>query len=452
MCKTNNFKRIILILLTALMCLSHVSCLEQESAKTGTEDSDLEESRNGEDSSDKGETNFEESAKETDTEALAETNPGTEAETENEQTETVNEDDLYLEIECVSPKEYKKQQFFFSNDGFYINTTIPNDWTFSKVSSDVFNVIRNGKPIGTATKNDGADEQWSAVKRSETGGSSMKTVVYVEKRGTGDSLSFRYRITYAKRTEPEDILFSLCISYAEISAGTKLNLCSTSLSNRFESDPGIGILKSERAQKSILIIGNSFVNSSAIGATLRQMCRAGAKNTEITAISRGYAHVSTYTSDEYFMNEVRSGVYGIIFVCGFYSNDESASLFELERACKSVGTQLVIFPAHNEPRGCIDLAVSEHKDLILLDWKQEIDTLIKYGVDKWDMCIDDVHLHSTPLAGFVGAHMIYRAVFGELPPRAELTAIPTSTVIQKLGKYCNTGSISYMEDGAVEFK
>lgn len=513
--KMFTLKKFVSILLTVLMCLSLVSCLDREPVDTSTETADIEESVvfdgsssesesitdgdvkdscPGEESRAETETRVEltetetesknicleesetlsdsasesepigendsneslgditsETERETESETVPETKNEIEGETAGEQTETVNEDDLYLEIECVVPDKYKKQQFFFSNDGFYINTTVPENWAFDKASSNLFNVERNGKIIGTVTKNDGANEQWSIVKKSETSTSSMITVVYVERSGTGESLEFRYRITYAKRAEPDVVLFSMCISYAEISGGTKLRLRNASLSTNFESDPGIGTLKSERAQQSILIIGNSFVNSSAIGTTLRQMCQAGGKNTEVTAISRGYAHVSTYTSDEYFMDEVRSGKYGIIFVCGFYSNDESESLSALWQACKSAGTQLVIFPAHNEPRGCIDLAVSEHSDLAVLDWKQEIDTLIKYGVDKWDMCIDDAHLHSTPLAGFVGAHMIYRAVFGELPKRTDLTAISTSTVIQKLGKYCSTGYISYMEAGAVEF-
>ena len=252
--------------------------------------------------------------------------------------------------------------------------------------------------------------------------------------------------------DPENILISLSVDFAEISARTKNQMWSARLSKKIGSDPQIGALIGGRAQESILIIGNSFIGSSSIGSILKQMCQVGGKNTEVNSISRGYAHVSTYTNDEYFMEEVRGGAYGIIFVCGFYSNDESAYLSLLEDACNASKTRLVIFPAHNEPRECIDLAAKEHENLYVLDWKSEIDALIDGGVDKWDMCIDDMHLHSTPLAGFVGAHMIYRTVFGELPKRSNYTAISSSEVVQKLGDYCSTGVISYIDDNAVVFK
>ena len=50
-----------------------------------------------------------------------------------------------------------------------------------------------------------------------------------------------------------------------------------------------------------------------------------------------------------------------------------------------------------------------------LSWKEEIDALISGGVRYDDMCMNDMHQHSTPLAGYVGAHLIYRNLFDKIP-------------------------------------
>lgn len=75
-----------------------------------------------------------------------------------------------------------------------------------------------------------------------------------------------------------------------------------------------------------------------------------------------------------------------------------------------------------------------------MDWKQEINSLIDDGINKWAFCIDDQHEHSTPLAGYVGAHMIYRAIYGELPTLDHgCSYVSTTQIKQLLGNYLKTG-------------
>ena len=53
--------------------------------------------------------------------------------------------------------------------------------------------------------------------------------------------------------------------------------------------------------------------------------------------------------------------------------------------------------------------------------------------------MNDSVYHSKPLAGYIGAHMIYRAVFGELPQGRLSQTIPQDYVDQMLGDYVTTG-------------
>ena len=81
---------------------------------------------------------------------------------------------------------------------------------------------------------------------------------------------------------------------------------------------------------------------------------------------------------------------------------------------------------------------------MLLDWKAEVDNLISTGINVSNFCIPDAHNHSTPLAGYIGAHMIYRAVFGEIPQTTEFTYV-TNEQINLLGEYSTTGMVVLLD-------
>jgi len=67
------------------------------------------------------------------------------------------------------------------------------------------------------------------------------------------------------------------------------------------------------------------------------------------------------------------------------------------------------------------------------------------------LCINDEHLHSTPLAGVVGAHMIYRAVFGEVPPKTNFSEVSYSHITAKLDDYYTTGMVKNIPSDSFVF-
>ena len=162
------------------------------------------------------------------------------------------------------------------------------------------------------------------------------------------------------------------------------------------------------------------------------------------AQSRGYASISTYAQDSAFLKRIANGEWAAVFLCGFYGQD-TTSVGIIKNACDKSNTQLIIFPAHNESDQMRINATSKYPELICMNWKREIDLLIQEGRSKWDFCINDQHKHSTPLAGYVGAHMIYRALYNTVPKGNVYSYINQAEVKSLLGDYVKTGALDLID-------
>jgi hypothetical protein len=113
----------------------------------------------------------------------------------------------------------------------------------------------------------------------------------------------------------------------------------------------------------------------------------------------------------------------------------------------------VLFPAHNENRDVIRAVSAAYPELLLLDWKYEIDALaVEKGLSKWDFCVDDAHDHSTESAGYVGAAMIYRALYNEMPNARLSMTVSQAYIDALLGDYVTTGYVTKTLYGVHYFK
>ena len=78
-------------------------------------------------------------------------------------------------------------------------------------------------------------------------------------------------------------------------------------------------------------------------------------------------------------------------------------------------------------------------DVYMINWKEMLDAYIANGVDRWDLCVDDTYDHSRPLAGYVGAKMIFETLFGESPaPIKNIDSIKQNYVDSKLSGHTPT--------------
>ena len=368
----------------------------------------------------------------------------------NPQTDPATNDTGYEDIECFSPSSYKSRYWGFADSDRVAVIELPAEWRYTKTDRG-YTVTRDGNTVGELTNSNAVDSAgWTEVKTPNGTYIPNSVTVMIERAGKGSDTRYRYRIAY----DLTDALFTeditLVIDYAEVCDFT-LRKCCSFTTMESTTKPNFGVIPEGKSISEILILGNSFINSSEIGWIYNDMVAANGKASFAYFQSRGYATVATYVSDTALMNQIRNGDFDAVFICGFYSSGELENLKLLKKACEVSDTRLVILPAHNENRSVIDSAVSANSDLLCLDWKAEIDALIKTGIDMWDFCVNDQHKHSKPLAGFVGAHMIYRAMYGELPKTDGIYAIDMNTVEETLGAYVNTGAVELIESTKIYY-
>jgi len=205
----------------------------------------------------------------------------------------------------------------------------------------------------------------------------------------------------------------------------------------FTTDDRLGDL-SHVGEGNIAVFGNSFIWTSKICEIFNEISEDNGQTTQLLDYSHRY--IDLFSSEG--VAALKEEGITTVLICGFYSADMLNDIFTIYNQCDIVGIELVIFPAHNENRMLLNGVSVKYPDFYVLDWKAEIDMLIESGIDRWDMCVDDQHDHSTTLAGYVGAHMIYRAVFGEIPDSTKLSdTIAYSYIKTKLGNYVETGII-----------
>lgn len=370
------------------------------------------------------------------------TSDATESSTVATTTVAKTADTAYESIPRFDSKGNQRLEFSFVNDPYSLQLNMPQEWDF-KSDNGGYAIFRDGTEIGSIHSGESDDlSEWTEVKTDETADSGLLTNTYIERRGVGDNAEYRYRFCYYYAFGTTQRMATLIVKIEELDIFAENSLSISGFVDRLTTDSGIGALSDKVQATNIAILGNSFVSTSNIGAITRDMFQRNGKACNVDAISIGMANVSTYTGDASMMQKVREGYYDIIFICGLYSTSQISNLQALESACKQGNTTLVIFPAHNESAAAIQQAQKACPNLVCLNWKNEIDQLIQSkNISRWDFCIDDTYDHSKPLAGYVGAHMIYRAIYSSVPTVGQSFSIDQSYVNSLLGDYCATGTI-----------
>jgi len=342
------------------------------------------------------------------------------------------------------PSGYKDISFAVMNGSTSLVLSCPAEWETKLETGVKYAILRDGVEIGAMTSRAPDTSGFIEVERTEHSVGAVSISRVLEKKGD----EFRYRYSYSFEESEKERNFSLTVKYEEADNFTARRL-SSPLTDRLTSDPGFSKLDAD--YKSILIIGNSFIRTSCIGDALRAMLSANGNRCDVTDVSIGMAQVSTFTSNSEIVTNIRNKKYDAVFLCGLYNMGEVAEVSKMKAYCDQSGTDLILFPAHNEERSVINKALGDVDGIKILDWKAELEALIASGVNIWSLCIDDYYRHSNPLAGYVGAHMIYRAMYGKVPEAMNKTAngIDTSVAMDVLGDYVSTAKISYAVQNGV---
>lgn len=370
--------------------------------------------------------------------------------TNDETTAPIIETTSYEDIDRRPSNGYKPFYYGFHNDSTLLLLSHPMEWELAEADGG-FDILRDSETVGSlfgAPADDTAD--YTVLHTESHFKNGVRVNKYIEQRNGGTG--FRYRYVYEYPSDGHTRTVTLTAACAEIDDRNRDRFYSDVLAfDRIESDT-LGALASDQGEpSSILILGNSFISSSDIGSILTEMLQNEGRDCTVEAVSRGYANVGTYANDSEYLALIREGTHEFVFICGLYSESQVKNLKPLKEACEESGATLVIFPAHNESADAVTAAQNEYPELFCLNWKEELDDLIIGGVDRWELCIDDAHDHSRPLAGYVGAHMIYRAIYGELPFEPMQYTIDQRHIDNILGDYAEVADLQVFDEDMISY-
>ncbi len=359
-------------------------------------------------------------------------------------------DNAYLDIERFKPDSFKERYFAIRGSKYVLSFSAPREWSFSKIGNDKYKIYRSGTEIGIASRGIvDSDDEWSIVAEKKKDKKTMLADEYVEKRGSGEGVEYRYRwcYSYTENNVDEQInIIVTCSEAPDLSSYYMLTLSSLKEAQTKTCFGEIGELDSPK----ILVVGNSFVGTSEIGDCLKEMLIANGKGGDVYSISIGMGNIGRYANNDTVMLEITQGGYDLVVMSGFYTSDDSTALGIIKDACDNASSILVTLPAHNE--NITSARSSSRKcEVLCLEWLTEIDNFIKGGVDKWDLCYNDSYYHSTPLAGYIGAHMIYRAIYSECPSAPVEFPMSQSEIDAVLGDYSSTGSVNVVDPTLIKY-
>ncbi len=329
------------------------------------------------------------------------------------------------------------------NSNTALSIRMPMQWEFDDTDGS-YTIKEDGIDVGTVVVGDGAEnaEKMTEVKSETKNGVTIKTFIGVLKKN-GEKASW-YRICYLfddDEGKSRTITFEVKETAMDAQLYQWLSAPKAMPIKDYHKIPSIS-LAGGNGKKSIAILGNSFVYDgySGIRIILKDMLKESNRDWSVTVKGIGYATVAKYAAAEdgdykTYINNIKNGAYGVVFMCGLYSDADVAALQTIYDVCKSSNTKLVIFPAHNENSPQPENAILQYPELTCLNWRDELNGLMDAGVERDDLRENDTHGHSKALAGYVGARMIYKSLFGEEPPAlsASCSVLTNETVQEKLG-------------------
>jgi hypothetical protein len=351
----------------------------------------------------------------------------------------------YEKLKCETIKNFYYVNLICGESTMAINICLPENFKLHKENGKAYSVTRFGKEVGKlyfGTESE-LDEGKTEVYTDTKTNLGIETKYSVNRFGEGEH-TYRRKITF-KYTDLEETRYvTLDLDYTSVDDACVRSMRGVPNVWSVVTLPKYNTISfPENGSKNVLILGNSFVYTSRIGDLVRALCTSKGMGT-VDAVSRANVSIKDYAADSHMLKQLESGKYGILFLNGLFSPDDMTGLEKVYNACKKGGTTLVIFPAHNESANQIKNAQQKYPELVTIDWRNEIIKLIHSGIDKWQFCIDDGPEHSTPLAGYVGASMIYRALYGEMPTTEvsySACGVSQGTVEGLLGDYVETGII-----------
>ena len=182
--------------------------------------------------------------------------------TSNSQTASVIETEKqpYEDIKCFIPSGFKNIYVKSPNDSLSLNLSLPKEWSITK-SASALQIRRDGKNIGEIVAGIPKESRTSLY---EYNTSFLGVEVIHNIYRTSDS-SFEHVFNYIYKNEnSKKREFTLKTRYEEVSKNTTIRIVDYATTTPAKTEDNIGALKLTDNRKKILILGNSFINSSIL--------------------------------------------------------------------------------------------------------------------------------------------------------------------------------------------
>ena len=348
-----------------------------------------------------------------------ETEPVTESLTETDPPETDPPETKppiqISDVTCDPVSEWKNISLTWKNVEKAISIPFPTDFKLKKYDDQTYLILRNGIDIGDVRTGDPTTAiNFEKTASYQRGDIELSYQLRRVREGSGEAFRHVFGFYYLDGSKEHALFVEL--DYVVLDAAGAQYICDRFVMADPHSGAPILSLEGGNSSKTILVAGNSFVGTSRVGVYFTQFVDRGNQPYNVYWNSTGYASVArTYTVGDW-IKLIESGEFHAVVMCGFYGANDVTAMKTLVEACEASDTKLIMFPAHNENNTHIASAMKQYPEIPFVDWKGEINRFIADGMSKWDFCINDEHLHSNGLAGYVGAHMLYMALFGEAPP------------------------------------
>ena len=341
-------------------------------------------------------------------------------------------------ISRTSVKSWREVGFWFEDTLRAIAINIPTDWKLKEISPKTYSILRNESEIGRITSELPKNvKEINEVAKATSNAITTKHEIHLIETDT--EYIYRHSFTFAMEYGSKTYVTRLQVNYGELDDNAAKHILD-SVSKADHRDGNIKIpMKRTNGENRILIIGNSFVNTSGISNFLKNFIASGRRSTSVYTNVINGAVMRKYATED-ILSPIRNGNYSVVFLCGLYYDEDIPVIGTFLDACEKGGAVLVVFPAHNEREPQITDAKNKYQNVIFLDWKREINDIISTGVNYWEFCEDDAYHHSKSPAGYIGAHMIYTAIYDEIPAEYTGTRITMTKVRQLIGDdYLKTG-------------
>lgn len=342
--------------------------------------------------------------------------------------DTVAEDAPYASLpnRNVANNEWRYVEFAQDANGNALFMPIPSDWSVT-ANGNGFTFSSGGKTVGTASYSMSTPSPNTYLGQELNMNGGMGSRVLYKKDAT------HYTWVFSLKAKSINTLY-FSIDYTQLSLANVDFILDSSRVYTLNSTLTPAAITSSNGK--ILLAGDESV--AEIAAPLSAMLTAGGKN-KYTVLD---ATVAGGSATEYaktaWIQRISDGEFGVVILGGFKTT-ETGAVGKIRDACKSGGAKLVFLLGQADTESVVKDLRKTYAAVSYLNWKDEFEALVSNGTNKADLYSSTGV--STALGGYVGAHMIYRSVFGEVPP----TVSETATAKAKLGHYVQTGHATKAE-------